>query len=85
MEELKPCKKCKSKKVRLIYTGIIQDYPPIYWLVGCDKCGNKTDLYCEKRQAIAAWNKKRLTNIIRDLSKIQEEDYLWQIKKKELK
>lgn len=58
MEELKPCKRCKSKIVRLIYTGIIQDYPPIYWLVRCDKCGNKTDFYCEKRQAIDAWNKR---------------------------
>lgn len=53
MAELKPCK-CLSQYPRLIgpLIGLECGY-----CVKCD-CGRATPIYCEKDEAISAWNKR---------------------------
>ena len=55
--ELKPCA-CGNKNPILIYTGILTYCPPLYYLVGCYCCGNKTNFFSDKQTAIDAWNKR---------------------------
>jgi hypothetical protein len=49
-EELTPCRFCGAE------AELIEDMNAFAWKAGCTECGNDTDLYGDRREALTAWN-----------------------------
>jgi hypothetical protein len=51
-EEVKMCRFCGADG------EFIEDMNTFAWKVACTECGNETELYGDRREALIAWNEK---------------------------
>lgn len=74
MTELATCPFCRSEYVENVGYFDSERQPQMTWHVVCDGCGCRTQLFGDKAEAIAAWNRRATppTPAWRDIETVDE-------------